>query len=147
MCVEGYLSPEPSKRLGDTSLITLRWGRSFENDIHSSAFNQNCSADRCLNEYSKSLAPEFQITGASEKWQAKHLIGVYNSTAHFWVACLFVCLFGFLTSSPTTRLYRGRAPRQSVWQFYVLPHMRQSWETMTFVWVARLSSKDSYLNA
>ena len=44
-----------------------------------------------------------------------------------------VCLFGFLTSSSTTRLYRGRAPRQSVWQFYVLPHMRQSWETMTSV--------------
>ena len=45
----------------------------------------------------------------------------------------FVCLFGFLTSSSTTRLYRGRAPRQSVWQFYVLPHTRQSWETMTSV--------------
>ena len=28
-----------------------------------------------------------------------------------WKA-LFVCLFGFLTSSSTTRLYRGRAPRQ-----------------------------------
>ena len=27
-------------------------------------------------------------------------------------AFLFVCLFGFLTSSSTTRLYRGRAPRQ-----------------------------------
>ena len=26
--------------------------------------------------------------------------------------CLFVCLFGFLTSSSTTRLYRGRAPKQ-----------------------------------
>ena len=25
---------------------------------------------------------------------------------------MFVCLFGFLTSSSTTRLYRGRAPRQ-----------------------------------
>ena len=25
-----------------------------------------------------------------------------------------VCLLGFLTSSSTTRLYRGRAPRQSV---------------------------------
>ena len=25
-------------------------------------------------------------------------------------SCIFVCLFGFLTSSPTTRLYRGRAP-------------------------------------
>ena len=27
-------------------------------------------------------------------------------------SCLFVCLFGFLMSSSTTRLYRGRAPRQ-----------------------------------
>ena len=26
--------------------------------------------------------------------------------------CLFVCLVGFLTSSSTTRLHRGRAPRQ-----------------------------------
>ena len=42
-------------------------------------------------------------------------------------------LVGFLTSSSTTTLYRGRAPRQSVWQFYVLPHKRQSWETMTSV--------------
>ena len=30
-----------------------------------------------------------------------------------------VWLVGFLTSSSTTRLYRGRAPRQSVWQFYM----------------------------
>ena len=30
------------------------------------------------------------------------------------VVRVFVCLFGFLTSSSTTRLYRGRAPRQSV---------------------------------
>ena len=44
----------------------------------------------------------------------------------------FVWLVGFLTPS-TTRLYRGRAPRQSVWQFYVLPHMRQRWETMTSI--------------
>ena len=29
----------------------------------------------------------------------------------------FVCLVGFLRSLSTTRLYRGRAPRQSVWQF------------------------------
>ena len=27
---------------------------------------------------------------------------------------LFFCLFGFLTASSTTRLYRGRAPRQTV---------------------------------
>ena len=44
-----------------------------------------------------------------------------------------VWLVGFLTSSSTTGLYRGRAPRQSVWQIYVLPHMRQSWEIMTSV--------------
>ena len=53
----------------------------------------------------------------------------YTFDIKFWQ---FVCLFGFLTSSSTTRLYRGWAPRQSVWQFYVLPHLRQSWETMTF---------------
>ena len=48
------------------------------------------------------------------------------------------CLFGFLTSSSATRLYRGRTPRQIVWQLYVLPHMRQSWETMTFVSVGHI---------
>ena len=47
--------------------------------------------------------------------------------------CLFGWLVGFLTSSSTTRLYRGRVPRQSVCQFYVLPHTRQSGETMTSV--------------
>ena len=46
---------------------------------------------------------------------------------------VYVCLFGFLTSLSTTRLYRGRAPRESIGQFYVLPHMRQSWETITSV--------------
>ena len=30
-------------------------------------------------------------------------------------------------------LYRGRAPRQERLTIYVLPHMRQSWETMTSV--------------
>ena len=47
------------------------------------------------------------------------------------IACLFVCLIGFLKSSSTTKLYRGRAPRQSVWQFYVLQYTRQSGETIT----------------
>ena len=46
---------------------------------------------------------------------------------------LFVCLFGFLTSSSTTRLYPDGPQDKSVWQFYVLLHMRQSWETMTSV--------------
>ena len=44
-----------------------------------------------------------------------------------------VSLFGFVTSSSTTSLYRGQAPRQNVSQFYVLSHMRQSRETMTSV--------------
>ena len=46
---------------------------------------------------------------------------------------LFVWLVGFLTSSSTTRLYRGQAPRLSFRQYYALPHTRQSWETMTSV--------------
>ena len=41
----------------------------------------------------------------------------------------FVWFVGFLTSSSITRLYRGRVPRQ----FHVLPHTRQSGETMTSV--------------
>ena len=54
-------------------------------------------------------------------------------------SCFFrYCLFGFLTPLSTTGLYRGRATRQSVWQFYVLPHMRQSWETMTSVSAGRI---------
>ena len=52
---------------------------------------------------------------------------------NFYLASLVGWLVGFLTSSSTTSLYRGRAPRQSVWQFNMLPHMRQSWETMTSV--------------
>ena len=50
---------------------------------------------------------------------------ILNGFFFFW--------FGFLTSSSTTRLYRAQAPRQSVSQFYVLPHMRQSGKTMTSV--------------
>ena len=50
-----------------------------------------------------------------------------------WSVFVFVWLVVFLTSSSTTRLNRKRAPRQSICQFYVLPHMRQSWETMTSV--------------
>ena len=61
-----------------------------------------------------------------------------NSVSKYQIifcSCYFglVWLVGFLTSLSTTRLYRERAPRQSVWKFYVLPHMRQSWETMTSV--------------
>ena len=56
-----------------------------------------------------------------------------NMNRFEYFVCLFVWLVGFLTSSSTARLYHGRAPRQSVCQFYMLPHMRQSWETMTSV--------------
>ena len=56
-----------------------------------------------------------------------------QSSCRLNLLCLFGWLVSFLTSSSTTRLYRGRAPRQSILQFYVLPHMRQSWETMTSV--------------
>ena len=58
-------------------------------------------------------------------WNCHHILNF-----HYIRETKLVCLVGFLTSSSTTRLYRGRAPRQSVWQFNVLPHMRQSWETM-----------------
>ena len=44
-----------------------------------------------------------------------------------------VWLFGFLTFSSATRLYRRRAPRQSVWQLYVLTHTRQREETLTSI--------------
>ena len=74
------------------------------------------------------MAP--QVTPFREKNEAVWYDCVAAVT---FIKLSFVCLFGFLTSSSTTRLYRGRAPRQSVWQFYVLPHMRQSWETMSSI--------------
>ena len=55
----------------------------------------------------------------------------------------FVCLVGFLTSSSTTRLYCGRAPRQGVSQFYLLPHMRQSWGTNQEFCLNRLHYTDT----
>ena len=39
---------------------------------------------------------------------------VCQHTGFHLMSSLFVCLVGFLTSSSTTRLYCGRAPRQSV---------------------------------
>ena len=49
------------------------------------------------------------------------------------IVCLFVCLFGFLTSCQLLGYIADGPQDKSVWQFYVLPHMRQSWETMTSV--------------
>ena len=45
---------------------------------------------------------------------------------------LFVCLFRFLTSSSTTRLYRGRVPRLTS-DNYKCCHTQDSGETMTSV--------------
>ena len=45
----------------------------------------------------------YNVTG----WDRSHGL---PALSRVWL--LFVCLFGFLTSSSTTRLYRGRAPRQ-----------------------------------
>ena len=92
-------------------------------------------------EVAKSLSPLLSLKGSTTLIDIdvveRPLVG--EPSVSFWKTCTIevdrelVWLVGFLTSSSTTRLYRGRAPRQSVWQFYVLPHMRQSWETMTSV--------------
>ena len=45
----------------------------------------------------------------------KKKLSLYSEKFNQWLTHrrdLFVCLVGFLTSSSTTRLYRGRAPRQ-----------------------------------
>ena len=69
-------------------------------------------------------------------WSVSHSSGTKGITfvaliAVWYKYCLnvFFCFIGFLTLSSSTRLYRRQAPRQ----FYVLPYMRQSWETMTSV--------------
>ena len=60
-------------------------------------------------------------------WKSKiHLTKTQNLTREY-----VLCLFGFLRSSSTTRSYRGRAPRQSVWQFYV----RHSWDRAGRLWL------------
>ena len=46
---------------------------------------------------------------------------------------LFLVLFGFLTPSLATRLFHGRVPRLTSDNFHVLPHIRQSGETMTSI--------------
>ena len=44
-------------------------------------------------------------------WRVFKVIFICN-VCPVYLSTLFVCLVGFLTSSSTTRLYRGRAPRQ-----------------------------------
>ena len=47
---------------------------------------------------------------------------------------LFVCSFVWFLNILVHNLAISRTgPKTDVWQFYVLPHMRQSWETMTSV--------------
>ena len=61
-----------------------------------------------------------------------HLCCFHQNSPSLSTICFFkkilhlsACLFGLLTSLSTIRLYCGRAPGQSIWQFSVLPHMRQ----------------------
>ena len=94
------------------------------------------------------MKPSENITGPSLGWNEPTILleqlwsGIHSGKAGkgnvrhgevMWKRSLVCWLVGFLTSSSTTRLYCGRAPRQRVWQFYVLPHKRQSWETMTSI--------------
>ena len=54
--------------------------------------------------------------------------------AYYFDSLVWFSLFGYLTSSSTTRLYIADGPQvRASDNFYVLPHMRQSWETMTSV--------------
>ena len=59
----------------------------------------------------------------------------------------FVWFLNVLVNYKRSRLHRGRAPRQSVGQlFYVLPHMRQSWETMTSVSAGHIILTPDFIN-
>ena len=72
---------------------------------------------------------EISKSSSSSNLRGIRLVALYTSiraTSRGW-------LVGFLTSSSATTLYHGRAPRQSVWQFYVLPFTRQSGKTLTSV--------------
>ena len=63
-------------------------------------------------------------------WNTIEKIFSLRSVSLFWTFLLkgfFVNLFDFLTSSSTTRLYRGQVP------IYVLPHTRQSEGIVTSV--------------
>ena len=90
-----------------------------------------------VDKFQKCMKIKNFVSSNSENYKKKicnpHVSDHPSISRKYWVEKWRNSLFGFLTSSSTTRLYRGRAPRQSVWQFYVLPHMRQSWETMTSV--------------
>ena len=87
----------------------------------------NLSEDLNIASEELTLNPSKIWVSTAGPWSHSHHFFGCCGFGHCWGGfCLFVWLVGFLTSSSTTRLYRGRAPRQSVWQFYVLPHTRQS---------------------
>ena len=53
---------------------------------------------------------------ANVSGENRTVLGQKKENVRTWITrgvCLF-CFLGFLTSSSKTRLYRGRAPRQSV---------------------------------
>ena len=114
--IEGRLSNTPPTRSNESHFEYLSHGLDFNHN--------NISSD--LTKYAEWWS--WPTRGKLRNWEK-------------YVKALF-CLFGsrveFLKSSSTTRLHRGRAPRQSVWQFYVLLHMRQRWETMTSVWACHI---------
>ena len=56
----------------------------------------------------------FLIRILEEKEREREREGEREGGGAYQLLPRFVCLFGVLTSSSTTRLYRGRAPRQSV---------------------------------
>ena len=71
-----------------------------EMDIHCFFFRSGAS-------YTLACCAQY-ILGLGDKKKTK----AYTEGTGLKPCCLFVCLFGFLTSSSTTRLHRGRAPRQ-----------------------------------
>ena len=129
-------APETTLALKNGSLLTFWFcfGHMFLWNIDTNFYivmyarcnpRSNATARTLINNLSRCSASNSSARSVMVKMTESNL--EYNSML------MFVCLVGFLTSLSTTRLYRGRVPRQSVWQFNLLPQMRQSWETMTSV--------------
>ena len=119
---------ELTSKLRKTSKLWIRFVRPHQ-EVGRQTINRWLKTTLTMSGIDKTIFTFFSTRMASSSKIAAMGIGLQTIVK----TPLFVCLFGFLTSSSTTRLYCGRAPRQSVWQFYVLPHMRQTWETMTSV--------------
>ena len=122
-------APETTLALKNGSLLTFWFcfGHMFLWNIDTNFYivmyarcnpRSNSTARTLINNLSRCSASNSSARSVMVKMTESNL--EYNSML------MFVCLVGFLTSSSTTRLYRGWAPRQSVWQFNMLPYMRQS---------------------